>query len=217
MNRIRVLIVDDHTILRSGLRKLLEIEPDIEVVGEAADVTGAATAIRSLKPDVVTLDVSMPGGSGISLIQQVRDDSPGTRFVVLTMHADPAYCRTAVAAGAQGYVLKTSADTDLLVAIRAVHRGQVFIDLPSSENPTGVLSQAPAPKRSALSDREEQVLLLLARGHTNQEAAEKLVISEKSVATYRARLLTKLGLKTRAELVRYALESGLLSPGDVGP
>lgn len=217
MSRIRVLIADDHTILRAGLRRLLESEPDIEIVGEASTCSEVKEAVRRWKPDVVTLDLSMPGGSGIAVIEQLRQDAPGTRFVVLTMHSDPAYCRAALAAGAAAYILKTSADSDLLVAIRAVMRGQALIDLPGGGKFAGLLASEGTERKSDLSEREQQVLVLLAQGHTNQEAAEKLLISEKSIATYRSRLLAKLGLKTRADLVRFALESGLLSPGDAPP
>jgi DNA-binding NarL/FixJ family response regulator len=217
MATIRVLVADDHAILRAGLRMLIAAQPDMAVVGEAGDSREALEKARALAPDVLTLDLTMPGGNSIKVIEQLRQECPGTRVLVLTMHDDPAYLRAVLAAGGAGYVVKTAADADLLTAIRAVLRGRVFVDvnLARSTVNDALCGEAggsqPRPAGAAsLSGRERQVLELLAQGHTNQEMAKKLFLSVKTVETYRARIADKLGLRTRAEVVRYALEVGLL-------
>jgi len=218
---IRVLIADDHAVLRAGLRLLLDAQDDMDVVGEAADGAEALKLTREKRPHVVLLDLAMPGQGGPATISAMRQASPDTRVLVLTMHDDPAYVRAVLDAGAAGYVVKTSADTDLLRAIRRVHGGGVFVDKIFGEE-----LAAPAPKRTThrsnrgdaweamkpLSGREQEVLQLLAHGHTNQEVADRLELSVKSVETYRSRLMEKLGLRSRAEMIRYALDHGFLKP-----
>jgi DNA-binding NarL/FixJ family response regulator len=217
MATLNVLLADDHAVLRAGLRMLINAQPDMEVVGEAADSTEALAKVRALKPDVLTLDLTMPGGSSIKLIERLREECPRTRVLVLTMHDDPAYLRAVMAAGGSGYVVKTAADAELLNAIRAVCEGRIVVDLklPKSATPPPVGRDAgPGPARPAgfasLSAREREVLTLLVQGHTNPEMADRLFLSVKTIETYRARIADKLGLRTRADLVRYALEIGLL-------
>jgi two-component system response regulator NreC len=212
---IRILIVDDHAVLRAGLRLLLEAEPDMEVVGEAGDGAEALTRTLESAPDVVLLDVTMPDMDGLEVLRRVRDSSPQARVLMLTMHDDEGYLREALAAGSSGYVLKRAADIELLSAIRAVHRGGTYLHAAH----TKVLFEGRAGQQrihattepeSRLSLREEEVLRLVALGYTNRQAADMLYLSVKTVETYRARLMAKLGLRTRAELVRYALQRGLL-------
>jgi DNA-binding NarL/FixJ family response regulator len=216
MTRIRVLLADDHAVLRAGLRMLINGQPDMAVVGEAATGEDAWRQAVVVQPDVVLLDLSMPGMGGMEATERIVRDCPDVRVLVLTMHDDLAYLRSVLAAGASGYVLKRSADTELLSAIRITHRGGTYLE-PSLagdvvEETLGRRGrQAEEAARSPLSDREREVLRLVAQGHTNQQIAERLFLSVKTVETYRARLMTKLGLRTRADLVRYALSVGLLS------
>jgi DNA-binding NarL/FixJ family response regulator len=205
--KTRVFIADDHAVLRAGLRMLINAQADLEVVGEAADAAEAVRQAALLTPDVLTLDLTMPGGGSLKAIERLHRECPRVRVLVLTMHDDAAYLRAALAAGAAGYVLKKAADTDLLTAVRAVARGRTFVDLDMAEDappPTGRVAAGD------LSPREREVLGLLARGHTNQEIADRLYLSVKTVETYRARIADKAGLKTRADIVRYAMETGLL-------
>ncbi len=217
MARIRILIADDHAVLRAGLRMLLNAQPDMEVVGEASTGEEAVQQARTLKPDIVLMDLTMPGAGGTEATARIVRGCPGVRVLVLTMHDDAAYLRGVLAAGASGYVLKRSADAELLSAIRITRRGEAYI----APSLAGAVVQEALGRRArqadsapgeALSDRERDVLRLLAQGHTNQHVAEQLAVSVKTVETYRARLMAKLGLKTRAELVRYALSAGLLTP-----
>jgi two-component system, NarL family, response regulator NreC len=217
MARIRVLLADDHAVLRAGLQMLINAQADLEVVGEASTGEEAVRQARATKPDVVLMDITMPGAGGIEATGRIVRDCPGVRVLVLTMHDDAAYLRSVLAAGASGYVLKRSADTELLSAIRLTHRGETYLE----SSLAGVVvqealgrkaRQSEAAPGEALSDREREVLRLVAQGHTNQHIADHLSLSVKTVETYRARLMTKLGLKTRAELVRYALSAGLLTP-----
>lgn len=214
--RIRILLADDHTVLRSGLRALLAAQGDLEVAGEAADGGEALRLAQTLKPDVVVMDIGMPGVGGIDATARIRRELPSTKVLILSMHDDQGYLRQALRAGASGYVLKKAADTELLAAIRAAARGEVFLDpsLAKGFVEDVVLPKAQEPEIPALSDREREVLHLLARGHTNQQVADRLCIGVKSVETYKARLMDKLGLKGRAELVRYALMHGLLKDTD---
>ena len=214
--RIRILLADDHTVLRSGLRALLSAQADLEVAGEAADGGEALRLAQTLKPDVVVMDIGMPGVSGIDATARIRRELPATKVLILSMHDDQGYLRQALRAGASGYVLKKAADTELLAAIRAAARGEVFLDpsLAKGFVEDVVLPKAQEPDIPMLSDREREVLHLLARGHTNQQVADRLCIGVKSVETYKARLMEKLGLKGRAELVRYALTHGLLKDTD---
>jgi two-component system, NarL family, response regulator NreC len=214
--RIRILLADDHTVLRSGLRALLSAQADLEVAGEAADGAEALRLAHTIKPDVVVMDIGMPGVSGIDATARIRRELPSTRVLILSMHDDQGYLRQALRAGATGYVLKKAADTELLAAIRAAARGEVFLDpsLAKGFVEDVVLPKAQEPGIPMLSDREREVLHLLARGHTNQQVADRLCIGVKSVETYKARLMEKLGIKGRAELVRYALTHGLLKDTD---
>ncbi len=215
MAKIRVLLADDHAVLRTGLKLLLSAQPDIEVVGEAVDGGEAMAKARALRPDVVLMDLTMPGIGGSEATGRIKDESPGIKVLVLTMHDDPSYLRQLLKAGASGYILKKSADADLLSAIRAAHRGEVFLDSSLAAGLVDEVIRPAGPRRprdayETLSDREREVLKWVARGHTNQEIAEKLFLSVKTIETYRARVAEKLGLRGRAELVRFAMERGLL-------
>jgi two-component system response regulator NreC len=208
LSRLRVLIADDHALVRSGLRALLEAEPDIDVVGEAEDGVAVLERCRGLKPDVVVMDLTMPGRGGISATEDLRAAFPATKVVVLTMHDDDAYVRLAQLAGASGFVLKKALATELIRAIRAAHAGRTHfpeIALPLAK-PAG------AAPLDLITDREREVLSLIALGHTSIEIAGKLHIAEKTVETHRAHIQEKLGLRSRADLVRFALEHGLLRP-----
>jgi two-component system response regulator NreC len=222
MAKIRVLIADDHAVLRSGLRMLIGTQPDMEVVAEAGDGATTLRRAREIQPDVVLLDLSMPGSRSTQTIEQLVKLDPRPRVLVLTIHDDPAYFRSAIMAGASGYVVKDAADIELLTAIRVVHRGRTFVDLtragdimpgPDTRGRDSATADS-SGGRKQLSRREGEVLRLLAEGHTNQEAAQRLSVSIKTVETYRKRLSQKLGLKSRAQLFRFAREAGLLE-GDV--
>lgn len=218
MSKIRVLLADDHPVVRAGVRTLVTTQPDMDVVGEAGDGAEAVELAERLRPDVLILDLSMPRLGGLSAIRFIAAKAPDTRVLVLTMHDDPTYLRQALAQGAAGYLVKKAADIELVAAIRAVRRGETYVHSaltsalvemavePSAER------KAAAPDRfETLSAREQEVLRLLVRGHTNQQVADALAVSVKTIETYRARLLDKLGLRTRAELVQYALDRGLLN------
>jgi two-component system response regulator NreC len=209
---ISVVLVDDHAVVRSGIRLLLERQEDIEVVGEAGNAKDAIFRARALKPDVILLDVVMPGESGIEVLPRLLEESPETKVLVLSMQDDPSYVREAFAAGAQGYVLKEAADDEVVSAVREIAKGGRYV------HPTlgARMVAADAEERAAaeadpLSEREREVLRLLALGHTNQEMAEKLYISVRTAESHRAHIMQKLRLTTRAELVRYALSHGLLT------
>jgi DNA-binding NarL/FixJ family response regulator len=208
MSRIRVLIADDHALVRSGLRALLEAQPDIEVVGEAEDGAVVVDRCRKLEADVVVMDLTMPGRSGINATEDLHRECPGARVVVLTMHDDEAYLRMARLAGAAGFVLKKALATELIRAIRDVHIGKTHFpttDLPPPKT-------AGATPLDLVTEREQEILSLIALGHTTAEIAVKLHISEKTVETHRAHIVEKLGLRSRADLVRFALDHGLLRP-----
>ena len=208
MTPIRLLVADDHAILRAGLRMLLGLQSDLAVAGEASNGVEVVEKARELQPDIVLMDLTMPGPPSGDVIRQVRRDCPKTRVLVLTMHDDPAYLASAMAAGAGGYVVKKVIDVELLSAIRAVHAGRTFVDLTQS------LDSAPhvgPSKPKHLSRREREVLRLLAEGHSNQQVAARIKVGVKTVETHRTRLSEKLGLKGRAELYRFALESGILT------
>jgi two-component system response regulator NreC len=211
---IRILIADDHAVLRAGLRMLLDAEPDIEVVGEAANGAEALERTRQLTPDVVLLDVTMPKQGGLEVIRQIRDASSQTRVLILTMHDDEGYLREALVAGGSGYVLKRAADIELLTAIRTAHQGGTYLHAAHTrvlfEDKPDQQAQVDEGSKPQLSPREEEVLRLVALGYTNQQAADMLYLSIKTVETYRARLMAKLDLRNRAALVRYALQQGLL-------
>ncbi len=222
--KIRVLLVDDHAILRTGLRLLISAQEDMEVAGEAGSTQEGIEQAERLAPDVALIDLSLPGEGGIEAIRRIRASRPKVRTVALTMHDDAAYLRSVLAAGGSGYVIKRAADSELLTAIRAVHEGRSFIALTLEESGINAFQEEPpvaAPSTdeaglARLSPRERQVLLLLAHGHTHSEIAEQLGISIKTVETHRARLGEKLGLKSRADLVRLVLDAGLLGAAATG-
>jgi two-component system response regulator NreC len=208
---IRVLVVDDHAVVRTGLRRVLDAEPDIETVGEAANADRAVFEAMEHKPDVVLLDVVMPGKSGIEAMPALRQAVPDGKVLVLSMQDDPRYVREAFDAGASGYVLKEAADTEVVGAVRAVAAGERYLH--PALGARLVAADAEARKRAEadpLSDREREVLRLLALGHTNQEIAKMLFISVRTAETHRAHIMQKLRLSSRAELVRHALSEGLL-------
>ncbi|QQS09402.1 MAG: response regulator transcription factor [Phycisphaerales bacterium] len=215
MSPITILIVDDHAMVRKGLRLALESQPDLKVVGEAGNVNEAMDAAGKTKPQIITLDLTMPGASGVSAIGKIRTMVPQARIIVVSMHDDPAYVRSAIAIGASGYVNKSAADTELISAIRAVAKGRVFVDVGDAATLESILS-SPTPSSAGkspvdtLSEREREVLQQVAKGYTNQQIADDIGLSVKTVESYRARLMKKLGLKERADLVRLALEMGLL-------
>jgi two-component system, NarL family, response regulator NreC len=213
---VRLLIVDDHAVVRSGLRRVLEAEDDIEVVGEAGDLRGAVFEARAQKPDVVLMDLVMPGGSGIEATPAVLKEVPEAKVLMLSMQDDPRYVREAFAAGAHGYVLKEAADAEVVDAVREVAAGGRYVHPALGAR----LVAAEAEERARadadpLSDREREVLRLLALGHTNQEIAKMLYLSVRTVETHRAHIMQKLRLTTRAELVRYAIDAGLLEEDQV--
>ena len=214
---IRVLIVDDHAVVRSGLRLLLDAEPDIEAIGEAPNAERALYEAIELKPDVVLMDLQMPEKGGIEGMPALLQALPTTKVLVLSMQDEPRYVRAAFEAGASGYVLKEAADSDLVAAVREVAGGGRYV------HPTlgaRMIDAEAAERRHAqedpLSDREREVLKLLALGQTNQEIAEILFISVRTAETHRAHIMQKLGLSNRADLVRYALSQGLLN-GEAQP
>ncbi len=205
---IRIVIVDDHAIVRRGLRQLLDGEDGFEVVAEAEDVESARRYLRGHHPDVLVLDLNMPGEASIDAIPGLRSEFPATQIVVLTMQNEPAYARSALGAGVLGYVLKESADAELVEAIRAAVAGEQYL------NPrlgAKVAAEPPAGPPDGLSDRELEILRLIALGYTNSQVAEELFLSVRTVETHRAHIQHKLGLGDRAELVRYALDRKLVS------
>jgi two-component system response regulator NreC len=223
MTPIRIVIADDHTVLRAGLKALLEAEPDIEVVGEAEDGVDCIGRAVDLEPDVILLDINMPRCNGLEALAQIHELCPNTKVLVLTMLDDVFYLRRVLASGGAGYVLKQAAGDELLSAIRTVQDGGVFLhphhalalagDQPESD-PTETDSSPRDEKQirfQSLSERETEVFRLVALGYSNGEIAELMFLSVKTVETYKARLMKKLELGTRAELVRYALEIGVLN------
>jgi len=211
----RVLIVDDHAVVRSGLRLLLDAQEDIEVVAEAGTVRDAIFEARATKPDVILMDVVMPGKSGIEGAPEVLKEAPGARLLVLSMQDDPRYVREAFAAGASGYVLKEAADVEVVEAVRRVAGGGRYVHPAlGARLATAEAEAAERAEADPLSDREREVLRLLALGHTNQEIAKMLYISVRTAETHRAHIMQKLRLTTRAELVRHALAQGLLDESE---
>jgi two-component system response regulator NreC len=204
---VRIVLADDHAVVRRGLRLLLDGEPGFEVVAEAGNVDGARRFVRGHHPAVLVLDLNMPGGSSLEAIPVIRAESPETQIVVLTMQDDPEYAREALGGGAIGYVLKEAADTELVEAVRRASAGQGYL------NPTlgARVASAPAGPPDDLSERELDVLRLIALGHTNAEIAEQLYLSVRTVETHRAHIQQKLRLSARSELVRYAIARGLVT------
>lgn len=218
IRRIGVLIADDHAVLRAGLRMLLNAQPDMQVVGEAEDGEDAIRQVLNLRPDVALIDVSMPRLDGLEAIRRLQVGAPAVRVLVLTMYDDEGFLRRALEHGASGYILKKAADTELMAAIRAVARGELYV-YPSLTRllvsrylgrPEEEEEAAPSP--AGLSERELEVLKLLAAGYTSHQVGAQLALSAKTVDTYKARLMEKLGLQSRADLIRYALRHGLLTP-----
>jgi two-component system, NarL family, response regulator NreC len=208
---VRVLIVDDHAVFRAGLRMLIDAEADMEAVGEAGTARDAVFQARSLKPDVVLMDVVMPDQSGLEVVPTLLHERPEIKVLVLSMQDDPQYVRQAFANGASGYILKEAADTEVVTAIREVAAGNNYV------HPTvgarliaAETAEARRAEEDPLSDREREVLRLLALGHTNQEISAQLFISVRTAETHRAHIMQKLRLTSRAELVRYAIEQGAL-------
>jgi two-component system, NarL family, response regulator NreC len=208
---IEAVVVDDHAVVRSGIKLLLEREDDIEVVGEAGNAREAIFRTRALKPDVLLLDIVMPDESGIDVLPKLLEESPETKVLVLSMQDDPSYVREAFAAGAAGYVLKEAADEEVVAAVRVIASGGSYVHPALGARMVAAEAEArAAAEADPLSEREREVLRLLALGHTNQEIAKMLYISVRTAETHRAHIMQKLGLSTRAELVRYALSHGLL-------
>ena len=217
--QIHVLIVDDHTLVRSGLRLLLEAEPDVTVDDEAGDAEQAIRLARLHKPDVILLDVVMPGRSGLDAVPEILEAAPKAKILVLSMQDDPSYVRQAFSAGATGYLLKEAADDELVQAVREVAGGGRYVHPALGARLAAAEAEARArAEADPLSEREREVLRLLALGHTNQEIAKLLFISVRTAETHRAHVMQKLRLSTRAELVRHALQQGLLEPdGEPAP
>ncbi len=212
---IRLLIIDDHQLVRSGLRRLLEGEEDLTVEDEAGTAYDAVRLARLHKPDVILLDVVMPGGSGLDAIPEIREAAPEAKILAVSMQDDPSYVRQAFAAGASGYVLKEAAGDELLAAVHEVAAGGRYVDPQLGARLAAADAAAAAvAEEDPLSDREREVLRLLALGHTNQEIAQMLYLSVRTAETHRARIMQKLRLTTRAELVRHAIDRGLLAEDD---
>jgi DNA-binding NarL/FixJ family response regulator len=215
---MRLTIADDHQIVRVGLRALLEAQPDLTVVGEAATADGALKLILEEQPDVALLDINMPGGSGLTVVSTVRATLPSTRLLVLSMHADWDTVRDAVTRGAHGYISKSAEPDEIVQAVRSVAAGRAFLSVPADAQAACMLrsdpppppSRSSAPPARSLSERERQVLELFARGYTHRQIAEALGIRAKTIETYRARLGAKFGARTLAEIVHSAREHGLL-------
>jgi two-component system, NarL family, response regulator NreC len=217
---VRILLADDHSVLRAGLRSMLNAEPDMQVVGEAEDGQGCVQQAIRLQPDIILLDINMPRCNGLEALTLLRQKAPHSRVLVLTMHDDAGYLRQVLSCGGAGYVLKQAAGDELLSAIRAVHGGGVFLH-PQHTQALLTAPQTEKPKESAdapvderyqmLSERESEIFKLIALGHRNSEIADMLCLSVKTVETYKSRLMQKLGITTRSALVRLALELGVLT------
>ena len=214
MAKIKVLLADDHTILRHGLRAMLEREPDIEVVAEAEDGRAAVHLARQVKPDIIVMDIGMPLLNGLEATRQVRAACPAIKILILTMHDNEEYIRPVLAAGAAGYLLKDAAGTALVEAIRAVYRGEAVL----SPAITRLVVEdylrwgeiQPIDDRESLTPREREILQLVAEGYTNRQIAEILIISIKTVQAHCANLEGKLGLKDRSDLIRYAIQKKVI-------
>ena len=207
---ITIVVADDHLVVRSGLRLLLEVEGGFSVVAEAADADSALRSVLGYKPTVLVLDLNMPGDlTSLDAIPQVSERSPGTSVVVLTMQEDPSFARTALQAGARGYVLKDSANTELVEAVRRAAAGETYL-APRLGAALAATAAAPSGPPDDLTPRELEVLRLIALGHTNAEIGKQLYLSVRTVESHRAHIQQKLQLQTRAELVRYALDNGLI-------
>jgi two-component system response regulator NreC len=206
---ISIVLADDHNLIRAGLRAMLEAEDDLRVIGEAADAPVARKLVRDRKPDVLVLDLQMPGAEPASDVPKLREEAPETAIVVLTMQADPRRAREMLRAGAAGYVLKQAAERQLTAAIRAAAGGGSYIDPELG----GQVAQLGADPLEQLGERDRKLLRLLALGHTNREIGDQLYLSVRAVEVNRAKLLEKLGLETRPDLVRFAIANGLIEAG----
>ena len=215
-DRIRVALCDDHAVVRSGLRRILEAEPDLEVVGEAGSADEAVEVARAPGPDVFVMDLGLPDRNGIAATADVRATSPDTSVLVLTVHDDVAYLRRAFDAGAAGYLVKEAADVEVVQAVRQVAAGRQYVHpaLGAALLAPEVTTARPAGPGGELSEREVEVLGLIANGLTNAEIAERLCVSVRTVETHRAHIHQKLNIRTRAEIVRVAREAGILESDD---
>jgi two-component system, NarL family, response regulator NreC len=213
---LTVVLADDHVVVRSGLRMLLESEPGIEVVAEAGDVAATTSAVEEHEPDVLVLDLHMPGGSALPIIPELGESSPGTRVVVLTAQRDPSFAGEAMRLGAAGYVPKEAAGKQLVRAIRIAAEGGTYLEprLGARLAANVAAAKSAAPE---LTERETEVLRLIARGHTNREMAERLFLSVRTVESHRARIQHTLGRSKRSDLVDYVLERGLVEPSELPP
>jgi DNA-binding NarL/FixJ family response regulator len=213
--KLRILLADDHAVVREGLRALLNADSRFDIVGDASDGLTALAAVERLNPDVVVLDVSMPGMNGVQVARRLKQQHPEVKTIALTVHEEGGYLRSLMDAGASGYVLKRSASSELLRAIETVAEGGVHLDSAIAGQLVNRLGQRRAATlpTAALSEREQEVMRYVAHGYSNKEIATKLDVSVKTIETYRYRASEKLGLSSRAELVRYAIGQGWLSDG----
>ena len=209
MSTLKVLIVDDHAVVRTGLRLLLDTQPDMETVGEAGNVDEAIAETRALDPDLVLLDLTMPGKPGLTAMPELLREHPDLKVMILSMEDDPRYVREAFAAGARGYLLKEAVANEVVGAIREVAAGGRYVHPELGARLIDTEPSAESPHDDPLSDREREVLTLLALGHTNHEIAKQLFISVRTAEAHRAHIMKKLNLASRAELVRYAIANGL--------
>jgi DNA-binding NarL/FixJ family response regulator len=214
MATVRVLLVDDHAVVREGLKALIDAQGDLKVIGEAGDGEAAVRLAEALRPDVVLMDFALPGGNGAEATARLKDACPGVKVLALTVHEDQGYCRRFFEAGASGYILKQGPAADVFKAIRVVAGGGVYLDPSLTGKVLGQLVRSDTARATfqgdTLSDRESEVVRLIARGLSNKEIAARLAINAKTVETYKARSLAKLRLRSRADLVRYALQRGWL-------
>lgn len=214
MSKIRIVLADDHALLRAGLAMLLGGQADMEVVGQASSADEALAVVLKCRPDLIVMDLSMPGSDSIKAVERISRESPDTKILVLTTHDDAAYLRATLAAGASGYLVKTATDGELLTALRTVAQGRTAINLSLSKSEMQVMLGAEENNAATnLSPREKEVLVYLARGFTNKQTAEKLFLSVKTIETYRSRIVEKLGLRDRSHLIAYAIDTGLLQSG----
>lgn len=214
MAKLRILLIDDHAVVREGLKALVNAQADMEVVGEAGDGRSALPLARASRPDVAVVDISMPGQGGAETAEQLKQALPAVKVLALTVHEDKGYLRLLLEAGASGYALKRAAAAELIHAIRVVSGGGIYLDPTLAAKVVGRLIRRPSARQSIqseeLSDRENEVVLGLARGYSAKEIASQLELSVKTIETYKARSLEKLGLSSRADLVRYAIQRGWL-------